>query len=136
MTGFKLTKNIQTSLSSLSSIDIPVIRFDSNQDRELPIVVVGFDDTEDTMPGYNHFKVNGWVKVRYQGYEDRENELADVTFQAVIDALEDSTFLDTLSDDSMKLHGLYLERPMVEFLDKSNEYTIHYEAFTYYDNNV
>ena len=136
MTGFKFTKTLKTNLEALSSITAPIVSFDTNKEVGLPLVVVGFNNVEDTMPGYNHYSIDGWVKIKFQGYDDRENDEAMALLETVVHTLEDSSFLDTLSTPEVVLHGLYIEPNItVEFLEHSNEYTVPFTAFTYYDNN-
>lgn len=132
MTGKLLSNRLKSYLQttpSLSSMEIVI--FDSNVERGLPFISVGYDVEEATIATYNHYKVNGFVKLRANGYDDPNNE-ADGTLSKLLSALTDGPKLSALETNKLKVHALFIDSVDTSFEEHSNEYSINFSAYTYY----
>jgi hypothetical protein len=141
MCGKSLTKNLQAYLLGLSAIDIPIVKFDVNQEKVLPSIVVGFDSETTSFPGgFGHYTVNGFTNICIQGYEDSNNDSADTYAQVIVDALLDETALlasvnkplsgtDVRPVTAFCLNGLFIRSADRTIEGTSAEIEIKFDAF-------
>jgi hypothetical protein len=142
MCGKKLVNNLTEYVSSLSSIDIPVFKFDLNQELELPCVIVGYSKENNSIQGgYGHYTVQGFVMVCTQGYEDETNTIADSYTESIVDSLINKPTLhaymnaplsgtDTRPSSAFCLNGLFLRSVERENEGTSTVVTINFDAYT------
>jgi hypothetical protein len=83
MTGKATVKNLQNYIEPYFP-EIPVYTFDQNQTRNLPCIVIGYDDEDGELSYLGNYTVKTWVSVAYQGYDDPDNNNADSTARDVM----------------------------------------------------
>lgn len=140
MTGKRLIANLKWLLDPY--LEIPVYVFDRNADREMPCVIIGFDNEEPSIAGnQGHYKVSGSVVIAVQGYEDSDNSTADEIADEVVDLLCDKAFLETalnppsdpLDDDRPEqrfgLSRLFVRGVTRDEQDHSTFVSINFDAF-------
>lgn len=90
----KLIQNIQAYLEPL--VSEPVILFDSNEDRDLPVVVVGIEKVEVHPVLDANAVVNGFIMVGYRGTQDAA-KTAELTTTAIKGFLQDTDLYSALN---------------------------------------
>lgn len=134
MTGKSLVQNLVTYLDPLIS-GVPVVTFDRNVKRELPVVAVGYESEEGSIKGiFGHYTVGGRISVIYQGYEDTENTSADSMAQTVISGLSNHDALHSGVNVSganppFGMHKLFVRGTSREEDDNSTVVNIFYDAY-------
>lgn len=138
MCGKKLSINLRDVLEDV--FDIPVVLFDSGEERPLPCVIVGFEGEDISFAGgAGHYTVHGFVQLAFQGYEDKDNSLVDAAFEALMVALNDSdtlaalnapaTGIDTRTAQSTGIHKLSIRSVKTEEDGHSNITHVSFDAF-------
>lgn len=142
MLGKSLSKNLSAYFSTLSGLSsTPIYLHDSNETRELPNIVVGYENEEMSFPGgYGHYTVKGYTNVTFQGYEDRNNNLADTVAGLLVTALQSESLYssvnvplsgtDTRPAKSFCLNALFIRNVNREEDGVSTVVNISYDAFT------
>ncbi len=142
MTSRALTTNLTSYLSGLSSIDIPVIRFDIGTTKTLPVIVVGYDNEELSFKGgrqsvqsHGFYTVNGYVDIYFQGHDDETTQGADTYTNKVLDALQNTdlyTSLNALTGRPLSgfhLNGFIIDGVSREIDESSIDVSIKFRAF-------
>ena len=119
----KLLTNLKAYLEP--SLSVPVILYDSNQDRVLPVIVLGTDKYEVHPFLDNNATVEGFTMVAYRGTQDPSN-IADTTAKQVKDLLQDTDLYTTLNKpltgtDTRPFSGFNLELLEITGMEKRDE---------------
>lgn len=141
MLGKPLVNNLTNYFDSISSLNINLYKFDRNQEKNLPCIVIGYDGEDMSFSGgYGHYTVGGFTNICFQGYDDPSNINADYYANIVIDALNNQTALfsamnkplsgtDTRPTSAFCLNGLFVRSVDRTIDGTSEEIEIKFDAF-------
>lgn len=139
MCGEKLSINLVNHFRSLSSITIPVFEYDQNNEKTLPCVVVGYDQETLSFPGgHGHFTVSGFTLISYNGYEDRQNTLANQIAETIsYELIKKSTLTalnaplsgDVRPQKGITVNGIILRGSKRAIQGNSTEIELNFDAY-------
>lgn len=119
----KLLTNLKAYLEP--SLEVPIILYDSNLDRALPLIVLGIEKYEVHPFLDNNATVEGFAMVAYRGTQDPTNE-ADTTAKEIKALLQNTSLYTTMNKpvsgtDTRPFSGFNLELLEITGMEKKDE---------------